>query len=138
MKIEFSTLNILGFVAAYFLLFLFAGLLHYLVDFNPEYIYGIFLFVPPFYFLLRGRIKLRLTEEYLYIEWLKKPVLGRYPNRKIHFNEVLRWKYVNGYRGPDTLVFILECGEKLKFRPSIFTWKDIESEFLKEFGARIA
>ncbi|MCP9201447.1 hypothetical protein MKO06_16175 [Gramella sp. GC03-9] len=51
---------------------------------------------------------------------------------------MLRWKYINGYRGPDTLVFILESGEKLKFRPSIFTWKDIESEFLKDFGVRIA
>lgn len=137
-EVEFSTINIIGFVLAYLLLFPVAYLVNLFIEFDPVYIYSFIFLIAPIYMLFSGKLHLELCEDHLFIKWLKRPLFGKQPDYRIHYGKILRWKYRRGGRGPDSLIFILKSGKKIRIRPSIFNMKELETDFVKSFGMRIS
>ena len=136
MKIAFRTIQIENLVLCYLLIFGSCLALHFIWDlFVPAYF---FLLLPVvLYFLFRGKVEITLCEQHLKIFWKQKPLLGKVQNQSIDLNEIIRWQYSHNFRGPDNLTVILKSGEKIRIRPDLFQFKDVETPLLESLKEKI-
>ena len=137
MKIAFRTIEIQYLVISYVGVFGILLVLNYFFDLNVHAIF--FLLLPvALYFIFRGKVEVNISRQKLNINWLRKPMLGPASNKTIELSEVIRWKYEHSFRGPDQLTLILESGKKIKIRPDLFSFRDVETKITKALGEKIS
>lgn len=136
MKIEFRTIAIVHLVLSYFIM---AGLAWLAQLFFPSSSYLWLLILGPvvLYFLYRGKVKLEMERGKLNIVWVKKPLISFQADREIDLDDIIRWKYERGYRGPDNFILILRNGERIQIRPAMFSMRDLETELFKTFSEKM-
>lgn len=136
MKIEFRTIAIVHLVLSYVII---AGLAWLAQLFFPSSSYLWLLILGPvvLYFLYRGKVKLEMERGMLKIFWIKKPLINFRTDREIDLDDIIRWKYERGFRGPDNFILILKNGERIQIRPAMFSMRDLETELFKTFTEKM-
>lgn len=136
MKTAFSTIAIEKMIGSYFGLLGLSLAVQLLLE--VQIAPFLFLLLPiPLYLLFRGKVVVEILNDQLLLKWEKRPFLSSVGDKEICFSEIIRWKYRRSHRGPDVFTVILESGEKMELRPSIFTTKDLETALFKQLGHRI-